>query len=247
MNFFVWIGEEDHMRIISMEKGDNIKNIFSRFCRATKAIQDVLQNNGHDFMHNEHLGFIAACPSNVGTGLRGGSMLKIPLFSAREDFKATCVKMGLQVRGSRGVDSGAGSGGIYDISNAARIGKSETDLLNIYIEGVGNILRWEAMLENKEDIDDEVARAEPGKAVAPADGTSGGDEKDSYPPDGLEANVQEEPEWIRLGCGNVEYICEEKGSTFSGINMPDELPDLSEHNNLMAQGLRENPECGAEG
>jgi len=166
MNFFVWIGEEDHMRIISMEEGDNIKNIFRRFCNATQAIQTVLKKNGHDFMHNEHLGFIAACPSNVGTGLRGGSMMKIPLFSSRPDFKKTCVKMGLQVRGSRGVDSGAGSGGIYDISNAARIGKSETDLLNIYFEGVANILRWEGMLEQGKSIDREIARVRPGTPIA---------------------------------------------------------------------------------
>jgi len=35
MNFFVWVNEEDHMRIISMEKGDNVKQIFRRFAKAT--------------------------------------------------------------------------------------------------------------------------------------------------------------------------------------------------------------------
>merc|ERR1719502_1613100 len=45
-NFFVWVNEEDHMRIISMEKGDNIKGIFTRFANATQAIQKVLVANG---------------------------------------------------------------------------------------------------------------------------------------------------------------------------------------------------------
>ena len=53
-------------------------------------------------MHSEHLGWILTCPSNLGTGLRAGSMVKIPLFSARPDFKDICGKMGLQVRGTKG-------------------------------------------------------------------------------------------------------------------------------------------------
>merc|ERR1712166_1688638 len=78
MNFFVWINEEDHMRIISMEKGDDIKAIFVRFANSTAEIQKVLKNNGYDFMHNDHLGFILTCPSNLGTGLRAGAMVKLP-------------------------------------------------------------------------------------------------------------------------------------------------------------------------
>ena len=47
-------------------------------------------------MHNDHLGWILTCPSNLGTGLRAGAMVKIPLFSAREDFKSVLKSMGLQ-------------------------------------------------------------------------------------------------------------------------------------------------------
>merc|ERR1712061_380264 len=49
-NFFVWVNEEDHMRIISMEKGDNIRAIFQRFADATRTIQEILKSNGYDFM-----------------------------------------------------------------------------------------------------------------------------------------------------------------------------------------------------
>ena len=115
-NVFVWINEEDHSRLISMEKGDDVKGIVSRFARLTEALQGilliqnqlsisvsvVLKEEGRDFMHSEHLGWILTCPSNLGTGLRAGSMVKIPLFSARKDFKDVCGKMGLQVRGTKG-------------------------------------------------------------------------------------------------------------------------------------------------
>merc|ERR1712166_1038331 len=119
MDFFVWLNEEDHMRIISMEKGDNIKAIFNRFAKSTEAIKEVLQANNYDFMHNEHLGFILTCPSNLGTGLRAGAMVKLPHLSARPDFKQIRAKLSLQARGCAGVDS-ASVGGTWDISNADR-------------------------------------------------------------------------------------------------------------------------------
>lgn len=157
-NFFVWVNEEDHMRIISMEKGDNIKAIFNRFSNATREIQSVLKNEGYDFMHNEHLGYILTCPSNLGTGLRAGAMVKVPELSGRPDFKKIMGKMGLQARGTAGVDS-ASTGGTWDISNADRLGKSETQLVNIFIEGVAQCIRWEMALEKGQNIDAELNAA----------------------------------------------------------------------------------------
>ena len=81
-------------------------------------------------------------------------MVKVPLVSGRADFKQTLAKMGLQARGTAGVDS-ASTGGTWDISNADRLGKSETQLVNIFIEGVAQIIRWEQALEAGENIDAE--------------------------------------------------------------------------------------------
>jgi len=161
-NFFVWINEEDHSRIISMEKGDNVHSIFQRFCDATVAINEVLVKNGSSFMRSEHLGFILTCPSNLGTGLRAGCMLAIPKFSARSDFKDVCGQLRLQARGGAGVDSEA-KGGVFDISNADRLGHSEVTLVNMFIHGVANIIRWETMLEEGKDIEAEVAGAKAGE------------------------------------------------------------------------------------
>merc|ERR1712184_91343 len=133
-NFFVWVNEEDQMRIVSMQK--------------------VLKKEGYDFMHNDHLGWVLTCPSNLGTGLRAGAMVKVPHVSGKADFKETLAKMGLQARGTGGVDS-ASTGGTWDISNADRLGKSETQLVNIFIEGVAQIIQWEQKLEAGENIDAE--------------------------------------------------------------------------------------------
>merc|ERR1712149_169441 len=131
-NFFVWVNEEDQMRIVSMQKGASVVEIFKRFAAATEGIQKVLKAEGYDFMHNDHLGWVLTCPSNLG--------------------------MGLQARGTAGVDS-ASTGGTWDISNADRLGKSETQLVNIFIEGVAQIIRWEQALEAGTDIEAEIAKA----------------------------------------------------------------------------------------
>merc|ERR1712193_7695 len=153
-NFFVWVNEEDQMRIVSMQKGASVVEIFNRFSAATEGIQKVLKKEGYDFMHNDHLGWVLTCPSNLGTGLRAGAMVKVPHVSGRADFKQTLAKMGLQARGTAGVDS-ASTGGTWDISNADRLGKSETQLVNIFIEGVAQIIQWEQKLEAGENIDAE--------------------------------------------------------------------------------------------
>ena len=138
-NLFVWVGEEDHLRIVSMQgkrsgptvEGKNIKEVFARFIRACDQVQVVLKEEGYDFMHSEHLGWILTCPSNLGTGLRAGTMVMLPLVSSRSDFKALLKKMGLQARGTGGVDS-ASTGGTWDISNADRIGKGEVRWLFLF-------------------------------------------------------------------------------------------------------------------
>jgi creatine kinase len=154
-NLFVWVGEEDHLRIVSMQgsrsgpshEGKQIKEVTARFIRACDEVQKVLKSEGSDFMHNDHLGWVLTCPSNLGTGLRAGTMVKLPNVSARKDWKKLCAAMGLQARGTGGVDS-ASTGGTWDVSNADRIGKGEVDLVNILIEGAAQLVRWETMYDN---------------------------------------------------------------------------------------------------
>jgi len=153
-NLFIWFGEEDHMRIVSMQgdltkpthKGKQIKEVTARFMRACDAVQEVLKKNGYDFMHNEHLGWVLTCPSNLGTGMRCGTMVRLPHVSSRGDWKRLCRSMRLQVRGKGGVDS-TSSGGVWDVSNNDRIGKGEIDLVNILIEGAAKLVKWETMYD----------------------------------------------------------------------------------------------------
>ena len=64
----------------------------------------------------------------------------------------------------------------------------------------------------------------------------------SYPPQELSSTVFKLPDWIQLGLGDTEYICHEKGATFSAENPPDKLPDITKHANFMTEVLKSNPE-----
>merc|ERR1712166_113796 len=153
----------DHLRIVSMQgsretpsaEGKNIKAVTARFMDACAAVKEVLKAEGADFTHNDHLGWVLTCPSNLGTGLRAGTMVMLPHVSGRKDWKSLCGCMGLQARGTGGVDS-ASTGGTWDVSNADRIGKGEVDLVNILIEGAAQLVRWETMYDNGQGAQAEI-------------------------------------------------------------------------------------------
>ncbi|NXP68961.1 KCRU kinase, partial [Chloropsis cyanopogon] len=149
--FLIWINEEDHTRIISMEKGGNMKRVFERFCRGLKEVERLIQERGWEFMWNERLGYILTCPSNLGTGLRAGVHIKLPLLSKDSRFPKILENLRLQKRGTGGVDTAA-KGGVFDISNLDRLGKSEVELVQLVIDGVNYLIDCERRLEKGQDI-----------------------------------------------------------------------------------------------
>ncbi len=55
-NFLVWVNEEDHARVISMQKGGDMHTVFERFCEGLAKVEASIKKQGYDFMWNEHLG-----------------------------------------------------------------------------------------------------------------------------------------------------------------------------------------------
>ncbi|XP_032302851.1 creatine kinase U-type, mitochondrial isoform X1 [Coturnix japonica] len=149
--FLIWINEEDHTRVISMEKGGNMKRVFERFCRGLKEVERLIQERGWEFMWNERLGYILTCPSNLGTGLRAGVHIKLPLLSKDSRFPKILENLRLQKRGTGGVDTAA-TGNVFDISNLDRLGKSEVELVQLVIDGVNYLIDCERRLEKGQDI-----------------------------------------------------------------------------------------------
>ncbi|KPP58669.1 hypothetical protein Z043_123485 [Scleropages formosus] len=136
-----------------MQKGGNMKEVFTRFCTGLTKIEALFKQKGHEFMWNEHLGYVLTCPSNLGTGLRGGVHVKLPNLSKHEKFGDILKKLRLQKRGTGGVDTAA-VGGVFDISNADRLGFSEVELVQMVVDGVKLLVEMEKKLEKGQPIDD---------------------------------------------------------------------------------------------
>uniref|UniRef100_A0A8C6U217 Creatine kinase U-type, mitochondrial n=1 Tax=Neogobius melanostomus TaxID=47308 RepID=A0A8C6U217_9GOBI len=149
--FLIWVNEEDHTRVISMEKGGNMKRVFDRFCRGLQEVERLIQERGWEFMWNERLGYILTCPSNLGTGLRAGVHVKLPLLSKDPRFNKILDNLRLQKRGTGGVDTAA-VGGTFDISNLDRLGQSEVQLVQTVVDGVNYLVECEKRLEKGQDI-----------------------------------------------------------------------------------------------
>ncbi|XP_048376588.1 creatine kinase U-type, mitochondrial-like isoform X1 [Stegostoma tigrinum] len=149
--FLIWVNEEDHTRIISMEKGGNMKRVFDKFCRGLKQVEKLIAEKGWEFMWNERLGYILTCPSNLGTGLRAGVHIKLPMLSKDPRFSKILENLRLQKRGTGGVDTAA-VGSVFDISNLDRLGKSEVELVQLVVDGVNYLVECEKKLQRGQDI-----------------------------------------------------------------------------------------------
>jgi len=145
----VWVNEEDHLRIISMQKGYNIRAVFDRFAGLVNAVVGACKATGRGLEISPMYGNILSCPSNCGTGLRASMMIKIPLASKQPTFKKWCADRKLQARGSGGFASAAKDDGVRDVSNVDRMGKDEVQLVNEMIQGVADLVKWEKELEKK--------------------------------------------------------------------------------------------------
>merc|ERR1719365_115698 len=141
--FLIWVNEEDQLRIISMQKGGDVKQVFTRLAKGIKAVQDsVKKESGKDFCLDERFGYIHSCPTNLGTGMRASVHIDLPGWTNHsiDKLKARCEELHLQPRGTRG-ESGGQTGHTYDISNKHRLGYSEVELVQKMIDGVNTL--WE--------------------------------------------------------------------------------------------------------
>jgi len=131
--FVNWVNEGDHIRIISMEYGGDVKAVFSRLAAGAKAIEDgVREETGVEDVFTMHpkFGSVACCPSNLGTGMRGGVHILVPKLIKSIGFDAIdkiARARHCQARGSSGEHSEVVDK--IDVSHWRRIGFPETQLV----------------------------------------------------------------------------------------------------------------------
>uniref|UniRef100_A0A1A9ZF26 Acireductone dioxygenase n=1 Tax=Glossina pallidipes TaxID=7398 RepID=A0A1A9ZF26_GLOPL len=136
--FLVWCNEEDHLRIISMQMGGDLGEVYRRLVGAVNEIEKRLP-----FSHDDRLGFLTFCPTNLGTTIRASVHIKVPKLAANKaKLEEVAGKYNLQVRGTRGEHTEA-EGGVYDISNKRRMGLTEFDAVKEMNDGIAELIKLE--------------------------------------------------------------------------------------------------------
>src|SRR5436305_1181101 len=158
----VMVNEEDHLRVQVLRSGFQPDAAWQQISKVDKQLEGEL-----NFSFSSQFGYLTACPTNVGTGMRVSVMLHLPALVMTKQIEKVfhaVTKINLAVRGFYGEGTQA-SGDFYQISNQITLGKSEEDILKIMSDHVPQIVAYERntreklISENRSGLEDRVWRA----------------------------------------------------------------------------------------
>lgn len=130
----IMINEEDHLRIQFLKSGFHLKNVWKQIDRFDSQLETQL-----NIAFDSEFGYLTACPTNLGTGLRASVMMHLPglvLSGQMERVGRAVNQLGITVRGLFGEGSDA-TGHVFQISNQQTLGEKEEQI----IERLGNVLK----------------------------------------------------------------------------------------------------------
>ncbi len=157
------INEEDHLRIQVLASGLQLEKLWEEINR----IDDVIEG-GVEYAFDPRLGYLTACPTNVGTGIRVSVMLHLPAMKLTQEIERVlraARDMKLAVRGLYGEGTEA-IGDFFQISNQTTLGKSEQEVVREFSQDIiPQIVQFELRAretlasERAHQLDDKVYRA----------------------------------------------------------------------------------------
>jgi protein arginine kinase len=158
----IMLNEEDHLRIQAIQKGFALEEAARLAFEADDALSEVLH-----YAFDNNLGYLTACPTNTGTGMRASAMLHLPALTWSGEMtkvSQAVAKLGLTMRGLYGEGSEA-QGDIYQISNQVTLGRTEKEILDAIAAVVGQMIDWERKVRvalhsgDKLELEDRLFRA----------------------------------------------------------------------------------------
>jgi protein arginine kinase len=126
------VNEEDHLRLTTLKAGFRLADVYDRLVEIEQELEKEVV-----LAFSEEFGYLTACPTNTGTGLRLSVMVHLPALTMLERVEVTLADLnnyGLVVRGAYGEHTES-MGDLYQISNEITLGKSEEEILAI-LQGV---------------------------------------------------------------------------------------------------------------
>src|SRR5205823_12709569 len=136
----VMLNEEDQLRLQIMRSGLALDEAWQEIDK----LDDMLEQRV-TYAFSEDFGYLTACPTNVGTGMRASVMLHLPALGWTKQIEKVfraLQKINLAVRGLYGEGSRA-SGDFYQISNQVTLGKSEATIMTESQEVIPEIIKYE--------------------------------------------------------------------------------------------------------
>lgn len=149
----VMLNEEDHLRIQAFGSGEQLQQA----AEDAFAVEDVLQRR-LSFAFDRQLGYLTACPTNIGTGLRASVMLHLPMLTILKQMgkvNQLASKLGLTIRGIYGEGSEA-QGYLYQLSNQVTLGRTEQEILEAVQAVARQLSEMEQVFREKTWEKDEV-------------------------------------------------------------------------------------------
>lgn len=158
----VMINEDDHLRIQAIRPEMDLLSAATACFRVDDALSRQVS-----FAFDDQLGYLTACPTNTGTGMRASLLMHLPLLTKGKQMGNVgqlVSKVGLNIRGVYGEGSDA-LGNIYQISNQVTLGRTEQELIST-VTALGNqlcdmetALRDKALKEGRIPLEDVIFRA----------------------------------------------------------------------------------------
>jgi protein arginine kinase len=158
----VMVNEEDHLRLQVLRSGFVLEEAWEDIDKLDDLIEERVT-----YAFSDEFGYLTACPTNVGTGMRASVMLHLPALHYTKQLEKVfraLQKINLAVRGLYGEGTRA-SGDFYQISNQVTLGKSEPQILKEIREVIPQIITYERLAretllrETRPLIEDKVSRA----------------------------------------------------------------------------------------
>lgn len=142
----IMINEEDHLRIQSMAAGADLLSTYDK----AMAIDDLIEKHV-DYAYSKTFGYLTACPTNVGTGLRASYMMHVPALEATGQLPIILEaigKFGITCRGIYGESSEA-IGSVFQVSNQVSLGFSEKEIIDNLNSVAMQIVDQELLIREK--------------------------------------------------------------------------------------------------
>ena len=143
----IWVGAEDHLRIIAMSTGTVLNQVFDTLKQALAVIDAF---DGINYLSSDDFGMVTSCPTNLGTGMRASVLIRLPTLTDTADggvsdsaVRDICGPLGCAIHGAKGKDSPVGPDGIIELSPTARFCVTEAQIISRLYTAIKELQRKE--------------------------------------------------------------------------------------------------------